>query len=87
LPEQPVWAWPAGHDGGCSAAQLVDEHLFTDVLVFGAECARAVFGSPLPELVGQARILVVPAMDELSNQPAARRSLWQCLCVSKLTAV
>jgi hypothetical protein len=84
LPEQPVWAWPATEQPGRSVQEVIDEHLFTDMLVFGADPARKVFGDAIPEVLGPMRVLMVPGMDELSSEASARRALWRSLCENAL---
>lgn len=80
LPETPVWAWPEMSGVGQPVATVVDEFLFTTVLVFGLELAAQVLGRPLPERVAQARLVPVPALDELAADAAARKQLWHTLC-------
>ncbi|NIP19329.1 MAG: hypothetical protein GWM87_15100 [Xanthomonadales bacterium] len=87
LPEQPVWAWPGEGQEDRPAREVVDEHLFTDLLAFGKEPARLVLGKKLPETLGSARVILAPAMDELQREAAARRALWRVLCERRLVGV
>ena len=84
---EPVWAWPAIDEPGQSVEAAIDERFFTTLVVFGPEAARQVFGKDTPGMIGPARVLVVPAMDELANDPAARCSLWNILCSKRLVPV
>lgn len=80
LPETPVWAWPELSGGGQPIATVVDEFLFTTVLVFGQGLAAQVLGKSLPERVAQARLVPVPALDKLAGDATARKQLWRTLC-------
>jgi hypothetical protein len=82
----PVWAWPSADESGQSAGAAVDEHLFTTLVVFGMGVARQVFGGETPDMVGPARVLVVPGMDEVAADPDARMSLWNTMCSRRLVA-
>ena len=84
LGEEPVWAWPAVEETGAAVESAVDEHLFTNLLVFGAETACQVFGASAPRTVNSARVLVVPGMAELAAEPGARAGLWRTLCDNRL---
>jgi len=81
---EPVWAWPAIDEPGQTAETAVDEHLFTTLVIFGAEAAGQVFGEDVPGVIGPARVLEAPAMKELANDPAARSRLWDTMCSKRL---
>ena len=83
---EPVWAWPAGGEDVHSVESAVNEQLFTTVVVFGQALAWQVFGKQVPEMIGPARILVVPGMNDLTTCPAERRRLWQTMCSRRLVA-
>lgn len=80
LPETPVWAWPADPGTGQSVAAAVGECLFTRLLVFGGGLAEQLFGKPLPDRVGPARLMVTDDLGRLASHPAARKDLWKTLC-------
>lgn len=86
LPETPVWAWPVPAGTGQAVTRAVDQHLFTTLLIFGGELARRLLGQPLPERIEQARLVVVPELEVLARDAAARRELWRLLCAHHLTA-
>lgn len=84
LAHPPVWAWPAPDGAGPSVEAAVNEHLFTCLVVFGAETARAAFGRSAPDTVGPARVLVAPGLEELAGDPAERMRFWNALCSARL---
>lgn len=77
----PAWAWPDPDSGpDCpSLRELIDQHLFTRVLLFGGTLAGQVFKGSTPEVEGTASVLVTSSLDELAVDGKARRELWQCL--------
>ena len=84
FPEQPVWAWPAAEGSGRGVDEVVDEHLFTDMIVFGEAPAQVAFGGAAPGMTGSARVLLAPGMVELAADAAARKTLWLALCARGL---
>lgn len=77
LAEQAVWAWPASDAEGVPAADLIDDRLITSVVVFGEDLAVQLFGRPVPETLGTARLIVVADPDSLARESSERRELWQ----------
>ena len=87
LPAVPVWAWPAvDGNAGVSLAEAVADRLLTGVAVFGTELSQRVFASAAPGTLGSARVVVLPALQELLSDPLARRSCWRALLAAGLTA-
>ena len=82
LGKMPVWAWPAADEQALSAADAVEENLFTCVAIFGEALGHLLFGDEIPSSLGSARLVLLPAMSELTNSAAARRELWSVLCRS-----
>jgi hypothetical protein len=78
LPEPPVWAWPV-EEQGVGVAQVVEDRLFTSLVVFGQDLAQAVIGNPVPELLASARVVVLPALGELATSAQARRKCWRLM--------
>jgi hypothetical protein len=79
-----VWAWPdpegkAEHD---TLEQAIGLHLFTRVIVFGDALARRVFQGDTPQVMGSARVLVTPGLDELAVRGSAKQRFWQQLSVT-----
>lgn len=81
----PAWAWPDVPGEG-SLEETVRERLLTGIAVFGADLARRLFGGSPPASLGTARVVVLPAMDELLADPGARRGCWKLLLESGLAA-
>jgi hypothetical protein len=86
LPETPVWAWPELNGGGQPIAAVVEEHLFTTVLLFGEALAEQVLGQAVPERLAQARLLPVPALGNLGEDATVRRQFWRTLCQQGLVS-
>lgn len=79
----PTWAWPVGSPGfGAEAFSLenaVSDRLITRVLVFGEGVASAVFGASRPDTVGTARVHLVPGIERLGSDRAAKHKLWELM--------
>ena len=82
LPKNPVWGWPDNDDSAVTPADAVEENLFTVVAVFGEALAQLLFGQQVPDTLGSARLVVLPAMSELHGSADARRQLWSIFCRS-----
>ena len=81
----PAWAWP--DDGaGAQLADVVRERLLTGVAVFGADLARRLFAGNTPDSLGTAKVVTLPATDELLTDAKARRRCWALLCEAGLAA-
>jgi len=76
----PVWAWPDSDTNAIKLKEAVEENLFTTVAIFGDDLARQCNGSELPVSVGPAKLVVLPAMEDIQRQAAARRALWTVFC-------
>ena len=78
----PVWAWP---DSDASAIKLIDaveKNLFTTVAIFGDDLAQQFYGSELPVSLGSAKLVVLPAMEDIQCRAEARQALWTTFCHS-----
>lgn len=82
----PVWAWPADNADSVVLKEVVNDHLFTTVAVFGKTLAKQFFGQKLPATLNSASLVVLPAMPELERHADARRLLWSVLCQSGMVA-
>lgn len=80
FPEAPVWAWPEFESAGVTAAEAIQESLFTCLVVFGHALAERLFVAEVPEQLGPARVVVADDLDVLLHVPGARLKLWQQLC-------
>ncbi len=78
----PVWAWPEpeGKQECPSLKDTIDQHLFTQVLLFGHALASQTFKGSIPEVLSSARLQVTADLDELAVDGAARRELWYAVC-------
>jgi len=86
LSTEPVWAWPGPDADSAQADVIVNDHLFTTVIVFGASLETQLFNGAVPETLGPARLLIAPGLDELVTSPQSRNRLWKLLSQSHLTA-
>lgn len=81
LGDEPAWGWP-DHDGRADALfpeEVVQQQLITRILVFGAGTAAQLFEGAAPDVLGSARILSLPDIDELAGSGAAKLALWEML--------
>jgi hypothetical protein len=81
LADGPAWAWP---DPAASAQlpslkETIAQGLFTRVLIFGQALGSQLLNSRVPEIIGSARILVAPDLDQLAASAHARQDLWLLL--------
>ena len=82
------WAWPdtGGGEACVGLAEAIADRLITRVILFGQEPARWLFEGSVPEVLGSARVIAAPGLDELAGQGRARRSLWRLLQESPAAA-
>ena len=79
LVEVPIWGWcvdPGPGDARTPAFTLesaIEERLFTRVLLF-SDIAPA-----QADVIGSARIIRAPSLQQLANNPQAKRALWSQL--------
>lgn len=78
----PVWAWPLDDTVAIKLEDAVKQHLFTTVAIFGDRLAKQLFGGKPPVSVLTSRVVLLPEMRDLEEQPGARRDLWATLCRS-----
>ncbi len=83
----PVWSWPAETAESVSLEDAVSDHLFTTIAIFGSALAERFFGDTVPDSLGSANLVVLPAMEDLDNQADARRLLWGILCQTGIVTV
>jgi hypothetical protein len=76
----PVWAWPGAGAEAVSIESAVEENLFTEVAVFGADLAASLFPGGVPAKVGAASVVQLPSMAAIREQAGSKRSLWNALC-------
>ena len=83
----PVWAWPCENEGGLvTLSAAVEDHLFTCVAFFGTELAARFVGDNLPASIQTAKLVLLPAIQDLKRNPKARRRMWSVLCQSDIVA-
>jgi hypothetical protein len=80
LGRDPVWAWPAVDENAIEIGIAVEENLFTSVAIFGRDLATRFFGHELPDSMCSAKLLLLPAMQEIRNRAEARNTLWSAFC-------
>ena len=76
----PVWAWPVSDDTAVKMNIAIEENLFTTVAIFGQALAGRFFGRELPDNLGSAKLLLLPAMQDIQSKAEARRTLWSTFC-------
>ena len=60
--------------------------LFSIVAIFGDSLARDLVGEAPPEVLGSARLLVLPDIETLSGSARARRDCWALMKAGGLVA-
>ncbi len=84
LRAEPVWAWLDADAAGSDVETVVNEQLFTTIIVFGKSLQKQVFNGSAPESLGSARILQAPGMEKLCASSSARQALWKLICSNRL---
>jgi DNA polymerase III psi subunit len=85
LGDEPAWGWP-DHETSAESLDLlqaINQHLFTHVMVFGDSAAAQLCEGPLPPVLGSAKLVSAPDLDELAVRGAAKQALWKelaCWC-------
>ena len=84
LSAEPVWAWPVTDIDspslkGQALENQIEEHLFTSVILFGEALNAQLFGGPVPDILGSARISTAASLGELEASPASRQELWKLI--------
>jgi len=74
-----VWAWPdpEGRVESLSLGEAVAQCLATRVVVFGSGLIQQIFKGEAPLVVGSARILSAPRINDLAVDGSAKRVLWK----------
>ena len=93
----PVWAWPYADDGGVDLTGVdlnsvdligaIEENLFTTVAIFGTDLAAQFFGSEIPVNLNSAKMVLLPAMQDILGQAESRQVLWGTFCRSGMVKV
>lgn len=78
----PVWAWPQADDDTVDLTRAIDDKLFTTVAIFGEQLASQFFDGEPPTCMNSANLVILPSMQEIQTQPAARQALWVTFCRS-----
>ena len=78
----PAWAWPHADASAVKLDNAVEENLYTTVAIFGSDLAERLFGAELPVSLNSAKLVLLPAMQDLQTGAEARRVLWTTLCRS-----
>jgi len=88
LEGEPVWGWPATDEcaTGIPLAQVIEEHLFTRVMIFGSTAATPA-GNAASQVAGSAHLIWVDPIPVLIKSGAARRRLWLTLSTQSWCAV
>lgn len=76
-----VWAWPdpQGDLQSPSLQQVVEQYLFTRVVVFGTTLGRRIFRGAAPPVLGSTSITLADGLDELAVRGSAKKNLWRML--------
>jgi DNA polymerase III psi subunit len=76
-----AWGWPDPGDGAetLAPADAVGQYLFTGILLFGKPAEKQLFSGQAPAVLGSARVLRAPGLDELAVRGTAKQSLWELL--------
>lgn len=77
-----VWSWPdcEGRSDSPSLEGAVEQFLFTRVVFFGEKLVRNLFKGKVPAVVGSARIIIAPDIEELAVRGTAKFAFWNQLC-------
>lgn len=78
----PVWAWPVADETAATLDDAVEENLFSTVAFFGSELTRRFFSAEPPSHIRSARLVMLPAMQDIRESADARRTLWAGICQS-----
>ena len=68
-----------------SAVKLIDaveEKLFTTVAIFGKELAEQFFDGEPPAGLNSAKLVLLPAMQDIEERAETRQALWASFCSS-----
>lgn len=76
----PVWAWPDADAGAINLTDAVEANLFTTVAIFGEDLARQFYSGEFPVSLSSAKLVVLPAMEDIKDRAEARRVLWSTFC-------
>jgi DNA polymerase III psi subunit len=79
LGSSPVWGWPDpdGNPQLPTLANAIDQFMYTRVLLLGQPLASRICKGKVQEVLGSARVTVIPGLDELGQSPQARKTLWR----------
>jgi DNA polymerase III psi subunit len=82
----PVWAWPVVDDEAVKLNVAIEENLYTTVAFFGHDLAIQFFAGEPPASLCSAKLLLLPAMQEIESRADARRTLWSTFCRSGMVS-
>ena len=82
----PVWAWPVTDANAMPLSNAIEDNLFTTAAIFGDELAGAFFDGELPASLNAAKIVLLPAMQDIQGSAEARKLLWSTLCRSGMVS-
>ena len=82
LASVPVWAWPHCDASAVKLTDAVEENLFTTVAVFGKKLAEQFFDGELPASLNSAKLVLLPAMQDIAERAETRQALWATFCRS-----
>jgi len=78
----PVWGWPHAGVSAVNLTAAVEDNLFTTVAIFGDELALQFFDGALPASLNSAKLVLLPAMQDIQGRAETRQALWATLCRS-----
>lgn len=82
----PVWAWPFTDANTTQLPNAIEDNLFTTIAIFGDELAGSFFDGDLPASLNAAKIVLLPAMQDIQSSADARKQLWSTLCRSGMVS-
>ncbi len=82
----PVWAWPDTDHSTVNLIAAIEENLFTTVAIFGDALAAQFFNRELPPDLSSAKLVLLPAMQDIKTRAGARQALWSTLCRSGMVS-
>ena len=86
LKSEPVWAWSEPESEEPLITEVVSEHLFTTVMIFGQDLAAELLGTVVPDTIGSASVITTETLAGLESSPSAKRVLWQQIKAGHLAA-
>ena len=74
-----TWAWldELGQESNPNLPEVIDQHLFTEVILFGNTVAGRLDSGDAKGVIGSARVAVATPLIELSVSGVARQAFWR----------